>query len=236
MRNALDYLDAVAPVTRSTGLWTTRYVDVSNNNGAIDWRTVASLSRVTGITGAALKATEGAGFVDEYFAGWREMCAHVGLRVMPYHFARPDRYTPEQDAERFCITVGKIEPWEWRPMLDWETPPFHPQWAETWASIVRKRLGVAPVIYSYFAALNNVARRPILDGLVLAYPNGIPGTAPAPPPWRKWVAHQYSWNGHVDGINGGVDLNYSPRVRALLANPVRGLAYEATFRRRRRRA
>lgn len=236
MRNAPVALSSSTPPTFRRGVWTTHYIDVSNNNGAIDWRSIASLAKSTGITGAAIKASEGPRFVDDRFAESRLECARYGLRVMPYHFARPDASSPAADADNFCRCVSKLHPWEWRPMLDFETPPFHAEWARQWAAEVKQRLGSAPVLYSYYSALLNIAPKPLLDGLVIAYPNSIPGSAPTPHPWRRWVAHQYSWTGEVIGVHGGVDLNYSPAVYSLLAFPVKGLAYEPVFRRRRRRA
>ena len=234
MRDLASFLTAPFPPSARRGAWTTRFTDASNNNGPVNWRNVAHDSRVTGITGTELKATEGADFADPYFHEWRAECAKYGLRVMPYHFARPDQNRPEVEAAHFCSVVGKLHPWEWRPMLDFETAPFERWWAVAWAHEVRRRLGVAPMLYSYYAALVGMQLRgPILDGLVIAYPNGVPGVAPVPKPWRRWSAHQFSWSGHVAGFSGAVDLNYTPTARSLLAYPVKGLAWEPVMRRRR---
>lgn len=230
-----------ATPAKRRGLWTTYFLDASNNNGTIDWRRVARDAHRTGITGTELKATEGASFVDGRFADWRDECAAAGLRVMPYHFARPDVNAGERgairEAEHFCRVVGEIRQFEWRPMLDFEAAPFDPAWARTWNQHVRARLGVAPTFYSYWAAIAAMhLREPLGDGLVLAFPNGQPRTAPCPAPWRKWTAHQYSWHGRVAGVSGQVDLNWTPAVRTLLAYPVRGAIYEPVMRLRRRRA
>lgn len=237
----LDVSTPDHPARSQRGLWTTFYVDVSNNNGEVDWRRIARNARRTGITGAALKASEGTAFVDRFYAGSRATCSAVGLRTMAYHFARPEQNHGAagalREAEHFCTVVGKIEPWEWRPMLDFETPPFDPDWVRVWNTHVRERLGVAPVLYSYWSALVGMKlREPLAAGLVLAYPNGQPRVAPSPPPWKHWTAHQYAWHGIVAGISGDADLNWTPSVRTLLAYPVRGAAYEPIMRRRRRRA
>ena len=229
------------PAASQRGVWTTFFLDTSNNNGAVDWREVARGARHTGITASALKATEGGAFRDSLFVGARAECAHFGIRVMPYHFARPDQHPGPmgaiQEAEHFCNVVGAIHPWEWRPMLDFETPPFTAEWVVAWNEHVHTRLGVWPILYSYWSALVGMnLKRPLGAGLNLAYPNGLPRVAPAPRPWKRWTAHQYAWHGHVGGVHGDVDLNWTPAVRALLANPIRGAAYEPVFAARRRKA
>lgn len=223
------------------GLWTTYFPDVSNNNGTVNYQEIAHNSRRTGITAVEMKATEGTSFVDGLYAHAREECARFGLRTFAYHFARPDLHPgtmgAHDEAVHFCQVVGKVEPYEWRPMLDFETAPFDPEWVKAWNATVRARLGVAPTLYSYWAALEGMRLNvPLSDGLIFALPNGLPGVATAPRPWRRWTAHQYTWHGHVAGVSGAVDLNWTPSVRSLLAFPAKGIAWEPTFLRRRRAA
>lgn len=231
-----------APAARKRGVWTTRFIDVSNNNGPnLDFRQVARDSRRTGITAVEMKATEGTRFVDPYFHLWRDTCRAVGLRTFAYHFARPDEHPgiagAALEAAHFCTVVGKVRPGEWRPMLDFETAPFDPLWARQWDATVRMRLKVAPTFYSYTAAIEGMRLdRPVGDGLVIAYPNESERVAPCPKPWRRWAAHQYSWHGHVAGIPGEVDLNWTPNVWGMLAYPARGAALEPLYAARRRRA
>lgn len=241
MRDAQAWLTSDAAAVKRRGIWTTTFLDVSDNNGAIDWREVAADSRRTGITGTECKATEGASFVDTTFAHNRATCEHYGLRVMPYHFARPDLHPgvhgAAAEAQRFCSVVGSLHAGEWRPMLDFETPPFHADWVRAWNDEVLRRLGVAPVLYSYYSALAGMhLAKPLSAGLVLAFPNGLPRVAPCPKPWRHWTAHQYAWHGHVRGVAGAVDLNWTPHVYSLLAYPARGAALEPVYAARRRRA
>ncbi len=240
MRDAGTFLDSIDKPAKRRGVWTTRFVDLSNNNGPhIDFRTIARHARTTGITCAELKATEGTTFVDPYYATWREEARQWGIRTFAYHFARPDEHPgiagATAEAAHFCETVGKIRPGEWRPMLDFETAPLSSEWAVTWCKEVRRRLGVAPCLYSFWSAISGWPR-PVGDGLILAYPNGLPRVAPVPKPWKRWTAHQYSWHGIVDGVPSQVDLNWTPSVRSLLAFPVRGAALEPVYAARRRRA
>lgn len=234
-------LAPVRPSTKRRARWSTHFVDVSNNNGPVDYRAVAHDARTTGITGVAMKATEGTTFTDSLFAGARAEAEHFGLRVCAYHYARPDEHPGVEGATReathFARIVGKIEPGEWRPMLDFETAPFDEAWARQWCKSVRAMLGVAPLVYSYVSALEGMKlREPIGAGLVIAYPNGLPQSSPCPSPWHHWTAHQYSWHGHVRGVSGGVDLDWTPAVWTMLAYPVRGAALEPVYAKRRRSA
>jgi hypothetical protein len=65
-------------------------IDVSNNNGRIDWDAVAG----AGITFAIAKITEGTWFRDGYFAeNWAEM-KRLGIYRGAYHFAPTTSSTP----------------------------------------------------------------------------------------------------------------------------------------------
>lgn len=241
MRDAALFLAPDVPASKPRKTWSTFFVDVSNNQGPhLDFRQVARDAKHTGITCVEMKATEGTGFTDPYFAEWRNECERVGLRTFAYHFARPDEHPGRagalHEATHFCNVVGTIRPGEWRPMLDFETAPFEAEWVETWNAIVRLHLGVAPCLYSYWSALVGMGlTKPLSDGLILASWNGLPRVAPCPPPWKRWAAHQYSDHGQVRGI-GAVDLNWTPSVWSLLAYPARGAALEPLYAARRRKA
>lgn len=222
--------------------WSTYFLDLSNNNGSgVNLREIAHNSRHTGITGTELKASEGVHFIDPFFDRWRNDCRRWGLRMMPYHFARPDLNPgikgAQAEADFFCHQVSEIRPAEWRPMLDAETFPNQGSWHRAWCERVFHNLGVAPVFYSYWSFIEGMNQHvPIGDGLIFAYPNNQPGVAPCPPPWKRWLAHQYSWHGTVAGVPGEVDLNWTRNVLTMLAHPVIGGAYEPVYAARRRRA
>lgn len=239
MRAAAAFVAPDVQPAKRRATWSTYFLDVSNNNGPhLDFRQVARDSRHTGITAVEMKATQSTAFRDPYFEEWRDTCERAGLRTFAYHFARPDEgHGAEAEAHHFCDTVQKIRPGEWRPMLDFETAPFDAEWVKDWNFVVRKRLGVAPMLYSFWSALVSMGlTKPLSDDLILAYPNGLPRAAPCPHPWKHWQAHQYSWHGRVRGIPGEVDLNWTPNVWNLLAYPARGAALEPLYAARRRKA
>lgn len=242
-RSPEGFLAAPAPGgATKRGLWPTYFIDISNNQGSgVNLRQVAHNSRKTGITCVEMKASEGTGYVDQFFHQWRDEARQWGLRSFAYHFARPDQNPTSagarREADHFCDVVGKVRDAEWRPMLDFETGPFKPEWVRAWNLRVYMRLGVWPTLYSYWSALVGLhLSKPLSAGLIFAYPNEQPKVAPCPPPWKHWQAHQYSWHGHVAGIPGEVDLNWTPNVWPLLAKPIIGAAYEPVFAARRRKA
>lgn len=239
--DALAGTEAAQP-SKQRKAWTTYFPDLSNNNGAgVSMREIAHNSRHTGITAVELKATEGTGFVDQFYAKWRDESRQWGLRSFAYHFARPDQHPgtagARAEADHFCSVVGTVRPGEWRPMLDAETYPNDASWHIAWCERVRAKLGVEPVVYSYWSFLVGMhLAKPFSAGLIFAYPNGLPRAAPCPPPWGKWLAHQYAWHGHIAGCPGECDLNWTGDVHSLLAHPAQGVALEPVFAARRRKA
>lgn len=203
-------------------------IDVSNAQGAVDWRAV----KKAGVAGAWHKATEGATFDDAWFAANRRRAGQAGVRFGAYHFARPDRNKPETEADHFCRVVGKLDRRDLRPVLDLEQETTLKwreieEWARAFNRRVRAHLGVTPVFYSYPAYIASMSlERTIGNGLWLASygPNdGRRHTAVVPKPWKRYVAHQYTSTGSVPGVHGHVDRSYAPRLRGVLARPIAGL-------------
>lgn len=207
-------------------------IDVSNNNGSVDFSRVAR----AGIKGVFLKATEGSTFVDATFARRREEAQRAGLYVGAYHFARPDTggaslFDASTEARHFCSVVKSLRATDLRPVLDLEhgTPrEAYVPWARQWNAVVRGKLGVGPLFYSYPYYITGLhASWPIGYGLWLASygrNDGVRYRASAPAPWKRFVLHQFTSNGRVDGVRGDCDVNYCESLRPLLAFPWRALA------------
>jgi GH25 family lysozyme M1 (1,4-beta-N-acetylmuramidase) len=79
-----------------------RGLDVSAAQGAVDWRAV----KAAGASFAYVKATEGAGYVNEDFAQQYNGSYDVGLIRGAYHFALPDRTGGAQQADYFIAHGG----------------------------------------------------------------------------------------------------------------------------------
>lgn len=175
-------------------------IDVSNNNGAVDW---------TGVAFAFLKATEGTGYVDKTLAAWRAQCADAGVEWGAYHFAHPDQHSAQDEAAFFLANApkGTIA-----PALDFETRKgVNPlsimgvdaaaAWINEWCSTVNAAWNQVPFFYSFRDYMKRLA--PLLQDwpLWLASASGTPGTftsfAGRPVAIEQW------------GIVGGVDQNES---------------------------
>lgn len=206
-------------------------IDLSSNNGAVDMKRVAA----AGIDGAFVKATEALTYRNPYFTRQRADCAAVGMRFGAYHFARPDRnpFGAEDEAEHFCDVVGRLDRRDLKPVLDLEvrgnaiSDRQLEAWARAFNGVVRRRLGVYPLFYSYPAFITDMGPdRPIGNGLWLASfgrNDGIEHPYTVPAPWKRAVAHQFTSRAHVAGVQGEVDLSSYSRLTGLLARPIAGL-------------
>lgn len=208
------------------------FVDVSNNQGIVDWRSVARY----GVEGAWVKATEGISYNDSLFTRNRAESQKHGIRFGAYHFARPDLHPddPEAEAKHFCALVGKVGRRDLRPVLDFETHGAYrtdagerlTAWARRFNKVVWKKLGVLPLFYSYPAFIQGLeAHQPIGAGLWLASygrDDGKQHPYSVPAPWKKAVAHQFTSRGRIPGVPGSCDLSSVFKLRPVLAHPVKG--------------
>lgn len=200
-----------------------RLIDLSNNNATPDFHQVAA----AGIAGVWLKVTEGIAFVDETYSIRRHAATAAGLRVGGYHFFHPAS-SPEQQAQFFANHLGPIGPHDLRPALDCEATDDEPaativDCARRFNHELRNRTNVGPLFYTFTSFARQLAAdKPIGYGLWLADygpDNGAEHPASAPPPWRRYVAHQYTSKGTVPGCHGPVDISTAADLRPLLAHP-----------------
>ena len=139
-------------------------IDVSEHQGSIDWKKVATAVKV-----AFIKATEGQTFTDSLFGHKRlDAMRAADLRIGVYHFARPDNNPARVEVDHFVHTVeaagGRFISWaDWKAgkpgvlgVLDFEKEPFSEPWARAWAIAFKERTGVTPMLYGYGSSLNPV--------------------------------------------------------------------------------
>lgn len=207
-------------------------IDVHGSKGPVDWKRV----RESGREFAFVKATEGASYVDQRIAQNLLDADRAGLKVGPYHFARPDlrnHYGGGVTEAKFFLRVireaGYSVKHHMLPVLDIEadnTPGPVDEFIFGFSDTVLNELGVFPIIYTY----PYYARAYITSAPLSRHPLWIADygdnddqreSAPRPiPVWgTSWVVHQYSSNGSVPGVDGRCDLNYAPSVEVLLATP-----------------
>lgn len=93
-------------VARLGGRSASRFVDLSSNNGRIPRARFEHYAKAHDLV--AIKATEGTGYVNPYFAEQVKWCRELGLLVMPYHFAdpisNPSMTQAEEEARHFVRT------------------------------------------------------------------------------------------------------------------------------------
>lgn len=178
-------------------------LDVSNNNGRVNWSEV----HAAGYRHAFAKATEGNSFVDDQLKRNVEHARSAGVKLGLYHFAHP-ALGARANAEHFLRTIAPLvrvgDPIPW---LDLEVAEGH-SWEELWhfqhnfGRIVGEAFGCVCGLYSSASWLSSIpfpkhhrplwgaswghASRAELDG------------------WHVW---QYSAAGRVSGIGGLVDLD-----------------------------
>jgi GH25 family lysozyme M1 (1,4-beta-N-acetylmuramidase) len=206
-------------------------VDVSNNNGSVDWRKVAG----AGIDFAIVKISEGGDFID-FAHGTKNdsdavriqrlqaRCAEVrrhGMTLGVYHFLRPrpDR-TGDVEAEfavKVARKVGWGKPGDLRLCLDVEVR--HPQMGAAathryigqFVKRAKQLTGHRPLIYTFPAfwdELGNPSR--FRCPLWIAH-FGVDQPR-IPRPWSRFVIWQHTSEGGVAGIAGNVDLNKAKKL------------------------
>lgn len=165
--------------------------DVSSYQHVVDWAKVAA----AGHAFAACKATEGKSYLDPTFArNWQGIKAASLVRCA-YHFAHPDRNSPDIEAGWF---LGHCQPQRGDlVMLDYETAPYTRSWAERWAALVGAG-GITVCLY-YPASQGGAFNGTPLPRWPASY------GARAPKPWRFW---QYTDKAAVPGVPGPCDLSY----------------------------
>ncbi|MEG0392720.1 MAG: GH25 family lysozyme [Anaerovoracaceae bacterium] len=186
-------------------------IDVSAYQGKIDWGTLSD----QGIAFAFIKATEGSGHVDEYFAyNWKE--SHkTHLRVGAYHFMSFE--TPgKSQADNFIKTVSQ-EKNMLPPVIDVELYGGfiqNPPEAEAVYAIlnpllerVEKEYGMKPLLYtSGYVYDKYLSGRYEDHDIWIADPNLKQPLSDQ----RNWKFCQYSFEGVLKGYKGEVqhiDLN-----------------------------
>ncbi|HEX8489299.1 MAG TPA: GH25 family lysozyme [Propionibacteriaceae bacterium] len=182
------------------------------------WNTVGPAGLRTsvgsGLCGTYHKATQGLGFTDgdyiERRAWIREITQHGA-----YHFAEPLVSNGEIQA-RYFLDFAKVEGGDLRPMLDLEGDKYRgnmsraalTKWVGQFVNEVKRKLGVAPWIYTTWDLDDNF-------GCPLWVPryNDAMKLPRVPEPWATFDAWQFS-NGHdgkpnrMPGFSGvPLDLN-----------------------------
>ncbi|CAD5917834.1 hypothetical protein PCC9214_00460 [Planktothrix tepida] len=189
-----------------------RGIDVSDYQPNVDWQAVAR----SGIAFAIIKSTEGETFVCDVFKRYWEQSKANGLIRGAYHFFKPD-IDPIKQAYHF-LKIVKLQDGDLPPVLDIETMGGLEAKAlcdrlAQWIDVMEKETGFRPIIYTYPGFWQKLNTTRFSD-----YPLWIAHYTTAEQPmipggWKSWVFWQFTDQGQIEGISGGVDVNLFESVR-----------------------
>jgi GH25 family lysozyme M1 (1,4-beta-N-acetylmuramidase) len=180
-------------------------IDVSSLQPNTDWQQVARTHQF-----AFIKATEGAGYVNPYFARDWVGAAAAGVIRGAYHFARPDVNSAAAEADYFLAAVGLLAPGDLL-VLDLEVGSGDLSgWSQAWLERVAARVGFPPIIYTYpsFITEHGLGTA-ALAGYSLWYASYQQQWPPTPERWAGIAIWQHSDNAVVPGVAGIVDESYT---------------------------
>ncbi len=191
-------------------------IDVSANNGAIDWSKVANTIVKTDF--AYIKSSEGVGYTDPKFLTNASKAKMNNVKTGYYHFASLNTTNGVADAKAeadyFMSVICKAPKADLPLILDLETnkvglkKPQVVEWISVFFDEMKKAGFNDTALYSYTPFLDS--NLPLNHGLgsvrlwLAAYVNGAPKL---PKGWSEYWIWQYTSKGMVSGIKGNVDLN-----------------------------
>jgi len=214
--------DAVGPPLRGMDISAFQHAGTP-----IDWELLARHD----IRFVAVKLSEGTYYLNPYYPSDAQAAAAVGLRVLPYVFAAPNRAGGTATANFAVGAAGSLRgPARLPLVVDLENDPYAKAadcyglsipamiaWIAGFTARAESLTGKWPVVYTtaaWWRECTGSTHRFRRDPLWLA---AFGGTAPTvPTPWHSWTFLQYSNSGSLPGI-GQTDLDYYQPTAALPA-------------------
>jgi GH25 family lysozyme M1 (1,4-beta-N-acetylmuramidase) len=216
-----------AGTAQAAGLPTGPDVSRWQHGTAISWSAV----KASGQSFVFVKATEGSGYTNAYFAAdWAQSRA-VGLYRGAYHFARPSSTSGSAlaQARHFVKVAGTHRgAGDLPPVLDLESDgglsaAALATWTQQWLTEATRLTGRTPIIYTYpsFWKVQMAG-----TAMFAEYPLWIADYSGTSAPttlgiWKTWTFWQVNNTTTMPGISGNVDFNRfngSASALARLAN------------------
>ncbi|MTI85567.1 MAG: hypothetical protein FH756_17140 [Firmicutes bacterium] len=207
MNNIYEVVDVVYAVNPSN----CKGIDVSHWQGDINWNLVKN----DGIYFSFIKATEGVDYEDPKFTKNLKEGKKAGVLVGGYHFCTPSSEGDALNEAKYFINVtnknGGFRAFDLPPVIDIEKDnglnrEKISKIVRTWVEYVKKETKVQPIIYSYKSFIKEYLDESLFD-IPLWLAHYDIKQAPGLLGWKSWLFWQYTDKGHVNGINGAVDLN-----------------------------
>lgn len=200
----------------------TKIIDVSSNNGIVDWNKIAN----AGVEEVFIRLSLGYNDMDRNAMVNANGAARADLIVGYYHFAYPDKTTgthtgdAKQEANYFTglFANGKmpapavlaLDLENWSAAKDSPlTKTEYMEWVNVFLSEVKAATGIDCMIYSYKGYLDShLPADHNLGGVSLwiANYNNV-AMPPLPIGWTKYALWQYSEKGSLPGVEGVFDLS-----------------------------
>jgi len=195
---------------------TPQIIDISADNGIVNWTEVAA----AGVTNVILRACLGYGEVDKCLAKNAAGASAAGLIVSFYHLAYTHptieaRADAKRQSQYFCDTIAATKITPKYIALDLETATTlskedYLTWVQTFLSNVQSITGITPMVYSYKSWLDT--HLPSNHTLGSQYPLWIANyeninTPPCPVGWKSYLLWQYNESGVVAGCGTKVDCS-----------------------------
>ncbi len=203
--------------------YTVHGIDVSKYQDVINWESVRDMHvNNVHISFVFIKATEGLGNEDAFFArNWRKS-KNAGLVRGAYHFFISSKSGKAQ-AENFINSVTLL-PGDLPPVLDIEqangvAPEKIRERAKEWLETIRNYYGTSPILYTNVDFYKRYLKDDF-DGYTLWVAHYLQPRQPRI--YRNWNFWQHNEGGRVNGIYTHVDFDVfngdSVEFRKLLMN------------------
>lgn len=195
-------------------------LDVSSHQGHVDWANVVRL----GAQFAYVKATEGSTYVNPYFRSQYDGSAAAGLIRGAWHFARPDKSSGTDQADRFVdngggwSNDGKTLPGAvviaynpYGPTCYGFSQPAMAGWIGAFSNEYHLRTGRWPVIYTstswWKTCVGSAGQFSVNSPLWIARYARAPGALPDP--WQDYTFWQFAVKGTFPGEQNLFNGSYS---------------------------
>ena len=179
-------------------------IDVSHYQGTIDWQQVAAEGEVGYVY---LKASEGAGLVDECYDYNLKEAKRAGLKVGSYHFFRGNATLDEQLQNMTAVVKSSEQ--DLVPIIDVEYvnglgKEEFVNYLKEFLKAVTKHYGQKPMIYTFVNFYNQYLQGEGFDDykiMIAFYRDAQPELNDG----KKYLIWQFTSHSHVPGIHGNVD-------------------------------
>lgn len=171
-------------------------------------KSIKNSKDVIPVSFVVMKATEGTAYPDSKFKKFWEEAGQTDIQRGAYHFFRSGR-DPEQQANFFIGTVGKLRDSDLPPILDLETrykgcsKAMLNERALTWLRLVGRHYGRKPIVYTSTDFVNLYLSPEITEN----YQIWISDFRDQQPVINNWYVWQFTDKAVVYGVPGYVDLN-----------------------------